>query len=236
MEKKNIKKIFNINKSGDLYALNKPVKSWVEISDGWVFWKDMESNYLGCNDCIAEQIGLENRKAIVGKNDYELFSERLAKLYTALDKNVLNSATIKQFFDYSLCDSESVVSFLTTKIPLVDSRDRIQGILGYSIALKEYKIADLGQAEFQELIKNLHNQTNISQQIPTKIIINNTTLTEKQTACAYYLSKGFAIKQIASKLSISPRTVEGTLHKIKAKLNCGCNSELVELIFDRGVF
>ncbi len=37
-----------------------------------VFWKDLDSNYLGCNRPFALDAGLQSAEEIIGKNDFEM--------------------------------------------------------------------------------------------------------------------------------------------------------------------
>ena len=37
-----------------------------------VFWKDRDSVYLGCNDQVARDNGLEHSRQVVGRSDYEI--------------------------------------------------------------------------------------------------------------------------------------------------------------------
>jgi PAS domain-containing protein len=42
-----------------------------------VFWKDRNLNYLGCNQKLAEDAGLQSTEAIIGKNDFDLAWESI---------------------------------------------------------------------------------------------------------------------------------------------------------------
>ena len=46
-----------------------------------VFWKDKNLNYLGCNEIFARDLGFNDPKDIIGKNDYQLSSRDRAELY-----------------------------------------------------------------------------------------------------------------------------------------------------------
>jgi DNA-binding NarL/FixJ family response regulator len=54
-------------------------------------------------------------------------------------------------------------------------------------------------------------------------------LTDRQVECLYYLVKGMTIRQIASQLTLSHRTVEHYLETIKRKLQCNKRCELIEI-------
>jgi PAS domain-containing protein len=62
----------------------------------FVFWKDCNSVYLGCNQNFAVSAGLSSPEAIVGKTDYDLpWGVSEAELYRADDREVIESGMAK---------------------------------------------------------------------------------------------------------------------------------------------
>ena len=58
----------------------------------FVFWKDRNSVFLGCNNAFAQAAGQESPDAIVGKTDYDLpWRETEADFYVAVDRRVIES-------------------------------------------------------------------------------------------------------------------------------------------------
>jgi DNA-binding CsgD family transcriptional regulator len=60
-------------------------------------------------------------------------------------------------------------------------------------------------------------------------------LSSREAECAYHLSMGKSIKEIANLVDLSPRTVEAYLNNIKAKLNVTCRSKLIDLFNENGL-
>ena len=57
-----------------------------------VFWKDRDSVYLGCNDQVARDNGLEHSRQVVGKSDYEIcHSPAEATFYRECDQEVIRT-------------------------------------------------------------------------------------------------------------------------------------------------
>ncbi len=56
---------------------------------------------------------------------------------------------------------------------------------------------------------------------------NKAYLTERQLECCYLLIQGKKIKEIASIIGLSARTVEGYLNHIRSKLGCNNKTELI---------
>jgi signal transduction histidine kinase len=124
----------------------------IKHSAGNLYWKDRESRYLGCNDHFSKIAKLNNPSDIVGKSDYELFSEYLGddgiNDILEVDKEVIyNDKDI-------ICEETGVdqdgkkAYFLTKKTPLKDKDGNIVGLIGTSIDITKQKMADKTQAEF----------------------------------------------------------------------------------------
>ena len=55
-------------------------------------------------------------------------------------------------------------------------------------------------------------------------------LTHREAGCVYYVMQGCTIKKTASQLSLSPRTVEFYLKRIRDKLHCQNRTELMVML------
>ncbi|HSN53353.1 MAG TPA: PAS domain-containing protein, partial [Candidatus Sulfomarinibacteraceae bacterium] len=59
----------------------------------FVFWKDRDSVYLGCNQAFAAAAGAGSPEEIVGKTDHELaWTESEADFYREVDRRVMETA------------------------------------------------------------------------------------------------------------------------------------------------
>ena len=96
-----------------------------------VFWKDSASCYLGCNRPLALDAGLSKPEEIVGRNDFELSWVRNAPAYRADDREVMSTGQKKINFEEPQNRPDGELFWLrTSKIPLVDQRGEIFGVLG----------------------------------------------------------------------------------------------------------
>lgn len=57
-------------------------------------------------------------------------------------------------------------------------------------------------------------------------------LTQREAECAFYLMRGFTMKEIARDLALSPRTIEFYLKRIKEKMQTHSKSEVVRRLYD----
>ncbi|MGD1921376.1 MAG: PAS domain S-box protein, partial [Pleurocapsa sp.] len=97
-----------------------------------IFWKDLDSNYIGCNRSFAEIAGLESPQDIIGKNDYELPWEKAeADWYRECDRRVMSTNTPEYGIVETQVNAEGRLTWIeTNKIPLHDLDGNVIGILG----------------------------------------------------------------------------------------------------------
>jgi PAS domain S-box-containing protein len=95
-----------------------------------VFWKDLDSNYLGCNRPFARDAGLQSPDEIVGRNDFEMGWAEQAALYRSDDRWVMESGRPKLGYEEPSTLGGGTVWLLTNKVPLLDAEGRIKGVLG----------------------------------------------------------------------------------------------------------
>lgn len=96
-----------------------------------VFWKDVQSRYLGCNLQFAQDAGIESPEMIIGKYDDDLLWGAQAKLYQEGDRKVIQDGrALIRFEETVQIPGKNAMTVLTSKIPLHDSQGRLIGILG----------------------------------------------------------------------------------------------------------
>jgi PAS domain S-box-containing protein len=95
-----------------------------------VFWKDLDSNYLGCNRPFARDSGLQAPDEIIGKNDFEMGWAEQAELYRSDDRLVMETGSPKLGYEEPATVGGDTVWLRTNKVPLLDAEGRITGVLG----------------------------------------------------------------------------------------------------------
>ncbi len=111
-----------------------------------VYWKDINGVYQGCNDRMANALGLP-KSEIIGKTDNAfikiLGSKKSINTYGKQDKDILKEGIPKLNLEGPTLylPQEKVIHQLTNKIPLRDTNDQIIGLLGISIDVTEGKTA-----------------------------------------------------------------------------------------------
>ena len=118
-------------------------KNITQSLPNYIFWKDTQSVYLGCNKNFARLVGLHRPEEIVGKTDQDLNWQPLG-----------HSAEKFQQSDYeeilALPNGKKVVA-LVSKLPILDENHRILGMVGYftDITLLKKKEIALQRAKRQ---------------------------------------------------------------------------------------
>ena len=96
-----------------------------------VFWKDLDSKYLGCNRLFAQDAGINEQSKIIGKSDYDLLWSEQAKDYIDTDQQIMRSGEPKLNFEEMQNLPDGTISWLEkNKIPLTDTNGKVFGILG----------------------------------------------------------------------------------------------------------
>jgi PAS domain S-box-containing protein len=96
-----------------------------------VFWKDLDSNYLGCNRPFAFDAGLHSPEEIIGRNDFEMGWAEQAELYRTDDRLVMETGSPKLGYEEPQTMPDGGRIWLrTNKVPLLDGEGRIKGVLG----------------------------------------------------------------------------------------------------------
>jgi len=119
----------------------------------FIFWKDRNSIYLGCNGKFAEIAGVDSPEQITGKSDYELgWDTKQADFFAKFDRKVIETG--EPFVDLEEVfvreDSKESV-FLTSKVPLKDAYGNVIGLLGIYTDITERKTAE-------KMMKNLNQE------------------------------------------------------------------------------
>ncbi|MBK1988896.1 PAS domain S-box protein [Sphaerospermopsis aphanizomenoides BCCUSP55] len=97
-----------------------------------IFWKDINSVFLGCNRNFAKMVGFENPEDIIGKTDYDLVAnQEQAEFYRAYDAAVMqtNQAQYQAITPKQQADG-SQIWLETNKVPLHNTEGQVVGMLG----------------------------------------------------------------------------------------------------------
>jgi PAS domain S-box-containing protein len=105
-----------------------------------VFWKDRNLVYLGCNVIFARDAGFADPKDIIGKDDHQMAWRDQAERYRGDDRQVIESGCSKLLIEEPQTTPEgNTITLLSSKMPLLDSKGGISGLLGTYMDITERK-------------------------------------------------------------------------------------------------
>lgn len=126
----------------------------------FVFWKDRESNYLGCNKNFALSAGFSSPEELIGKNDYDMpWSNEESDYYRKIDNEVMTSGESKINFEEPQTINDGETGWVrTSKVPLKDDSGKVIGILGTYEDITERKRNELKLKKQSEKLFSLNKE------------------------------------------------------------------------------
>src|SRR5262245_327990 len=98
-----------------------------------VFWKDLNSRYLGCNRTVSEAFGFSGPDEMIGKTDYEIptLKKEEADFFMRKDREVMETEHGETGIiePATLADGRNIW-METSKVPLHDDSGDVVGVLG----------------------------------------------------------------------------------------------------------
>lgn len=131
-EKEALEFVLLQNQALNIFANNTPQ---------FVFWKDKNCVFLGCNDNFANSAGLANKEEIVGKTDYDLpWSKEESDFFRKIDMEVMAGATpMLNFEEPQTLENGETRWLRTSKVPLTDKDGNVIGIIGWYLDITMQK-------------------------------------------------------------------------------------------------
>ncbi len=128
-------------------SLNSPTNDYSQFSENlqqhllrmvmdnlpeYVFWKDRNSVFLGCNQKLADVAGVGTPENIIGKTDYDLpWKTEEAAFFRECDRRVMASGIPELGILEPQLQADGRQAWLeTNKIPLRDAQGKVIGIMG----------------------------------------------------------------------------------------------------------
>jgi diguanylate cyclase (GGDEF)-like protein/PAS domain S-box-containing protein len=132
-----------VNAFNDLNNSQQLLQSIIENLPIRVFWKDLDSRYLGCNTRFAQDAGETSPQAIIGKVDTELSWHDQAERYRADDIDVMNHRNIKLAYEEPQTTPNGQHIWLrTSKVPLQNKQQQTIGVLGIYDDITQRKLLE----------------------------------------------------------------------------------------------
>ncbi len=124
---------------------------WLSMP-GNLFWKDKEGVYLGATNRMAMALGFKRAEDVIGKTDYDLFSQQQADILRSNDREITNSGMPKIVEEIvTLSGTKRILC--VEKIPLLNNNEVI-GIVGNSLDITHLKSLESELREARELAES----------------------------------------------------------------------------------
>ncbi|MFJ1267096.1 LuxR C-terminal-related transcriptional regulator [Legionella lytica] len=187
-----------------------------------LYIKNSKGVLLECNEMQAISAGFTSPSEIVGAQDRDLVLDPdEAYKWQANDKATLNSGKPQIFVEYGSFEPGRVRGGLSYKSPYYSHTGKVIGVIGVSFFPEQLK--DLDEWDDQPLLKSLLLMTASHFKLlepPKSASSLLSQLSLQQKAIFSYTIQGKTIKEIASLMKLSVRTVEYYIEIIKNKLGC----------------
>lgn len=115
----------------------------------FIFWKNKDLEFMGCNNAFANLAGLSSPSEIVGKTDFDFWTNE-AEIYRKDDFHVINSNQAKLDYEEPQTNDKGEKTWLrVSKVPLIDNTGEAVGVLGIFEDVTEQKqqLSELDQTK-----------------------------------------------------------------------------------------
>lgn len=120
-----------------------------------IFYKDLNSVFLGCNRAFATTIFGLTKEEIIGKTDFELLDAEAASFYRQKDLETLAAGKALKYEDQIALSDGRVIDIETVKTPFWDEQGNVAGLIGVGREITERKVLEKQlrvKAEYAELL------------------------------------------------------------------------------------
>jgi PAS domain S-box-containing protein len=163
-----------------------------------IFWKDINSVFLGCNKNFAKAVGLNSPEEIIGKTDFDLIEKEKAQHFVDVDQEVIKSNKPIYGMREAYKNADGEPRWLdVNKVPFYDNNGNVTGIIGTF----EDVTAKVSLAE--KLEKNAQKYKSLIDQTNTAYIIMDSKLQITETNEIFAKMLNLDIEEILGK---SPRS------------------------------
>jgi PAS domain S-box-containing protein len=198
----------------------------LSIMPAHIYWKDINGVYLGCNDLQAKNIGLKDRRQIIGKTDFDISeNEKAARKFQENDFAVMSSGK-NIIVEETVIINKARTPVLSYKVPLKDESGQTIGMAGISLDMTFKKEAEQlkiendayaaqrkEQAKIINFIDKIMNEIqnfrveHLSEKLGTNGVKitesdKNIKLTKREREVLYFLSLNRSPKEIAAIISM----------------------------------
>ncbi len=212
-------------------------KAIVEGAKDAIFIKDASFNYIFVNHHMERLFNCKSRD-LVGKSDFDLFSQDDAARVRQYDERVLKGEVIEHDDNRTICDVE--YSFHIVKVPMRDAEGNIVGLCGIARDITDRKQSEMQLLEYQKQLQSLASQLSISEERERRRIATELHDRISQSLAYSKIQLGFLGKEakdtgLVDKISEISDLIDGTIRDTRSLTFELCPPILYELGFEAAV-
>ncbi|HEY4788158.1 MAG TPA: PAS domain S-box protein [Bacteroidales bacterium] len=129
-----------------------------------IYFKDPESKIMKLSKAMVNKLGFTEAKQVIGKTDFDLFSEEHARQAFDDEQNIIKTEQpLYNILEKETYPDKPVTWVLTTKMPLRDKDNNIIGTFGISRDVTDHKRAE------EELLDSRKRYQSLFEDSPTPI-------------------------------------------------------------------
>jgi PAS domain S-box-containing protein len=132
-----------------------------------VYVKNEQSQKLIVNKAEWQYLGAQNENELLGRSDYDLYPNDSAQVSVEEDKLVLSGQPILGKETINIKNDGTQTHFITSKVPLRDSRNQIIGLVGISVNNTEQKRRELELKKLSEQLLKAKEEAENSNRLKT---------------------------------------------------------------------
>jgi DNA-binding CsgD family transcriptional regulator len=185
----------------------------------WV--KDNRSRFLSCDETLAGIANLDSPGQIRGKTDGHFDWKDNAEFIKKIDFKVYNGDCNYINVRESLDTPHGKIDILVTKLQVVNHLGKCIGTSGFALDITD-----------QPLVKSYYHSEDT---INLGKAFGNEQLRKQEIMILKYILIGYSAKKIARCLSLSYRTVENYIARIKHKMQCKTKGDILMACVKHGL-
>lgn len=133
-----------IKKNEELFHKLCNLEKVISLLPGHIYLKDKSGKFLACNDLQARDfgghLGICSSKDLLGKTDYDLFSEEVASKIYEIDRKVIDSKISYTAEESVILPNNKEAIYLSHKLPFFeDENSEPVGVMGVSLDITDRK-------------------------------------------------------------------------------------------------
>ncbi|SFS80232.1 ATP-binding protein [Lutibacter maritimus] len=102
-----------------------------------VFWKDLDSKFLGVNAASINEKHFKDENEVIGKSDFDFYDKKWAQKYRNDELEIMQSGVPKlNYIETQVVDGKELL-YKSSKLPFYDAKNNVMGIVGTSEDITE---------------------------------------------------------------------------------------------------